>query len=262
MVRQTASDTFFFQHPFPTATHELPWLTNAQRNKSNRRTPREQCRLEPKWPVHIHSAWRLQVVDAGPSPADSWLHDIRSDCFPLLHAAQFEPRSTSLRQTSSTVVLPQVAGLLVQRITMCSSHTYRRHPLHQITIMLDVFDDSVVHGLLSWVVTALIQTALGQCRFRPSWLEQVKLVNRCESQTCFSVLCGVVLCRGFTRQPENSKGAHFEGLDASNTTKNFTKGPPREGRKKENCGGRRHFSLRAPPLFHLSGPPPSADSLA
>ena len=60
------------------------------------------------------------------SPVDFRYHDICSDCFPLLHAAQIRAgtlvaRSTSLRQTSSTVMLPQVAGLFVNAITMYST---------------------------------------------------------------------------------------------------------------------------------------------
>ena len=56
-------------------------------------------------------------------------------------------------------------------------------------------------------------------------------------------------CRGFTRQPENSKCA--QGPGASNTTKIPRKGAPRERQKKENCGGRgkkkdRHFAQSGP----------------
>ena len=42
------------------------------------------------WAKHVRtrSAWRLHIVDVRPSPADSWLHDICSDSFSLLHAAQ------------------------------------------------------------------------------------------------------------------------------------------------------------------------------
>ena len=42
--------------------------------------------------------------------------------------------------------------------------------------------------------------------------------------------------RGFTRQPENSKRAHLRA-PALQTPPKF-QGPPREGRKNENCGGR------------------------
>ena len=81
-------------------------------------------------PVRTHSAWRLQVVDVKPSPADSWPHDICSDCFSLLHAAQIGAgtlvaRTTNLRQTSSTVMLPQIADLFVH-----ASRYTQRWPVH------------------------------------------------------------------------------------------------------------------------------------
>ena len=44
--------------------------------------------------------------------------------------------------------------------------------------------------------------------------------------------------RGFTRQPENSKRAHFRGPALQKHHRNSRKGPPRERRKNENCGGR------------------------
>ena len=72
------------------------------------------------------------------SPVDFRILDICSDCFALLHAAQIRAgtlvaRFTSLRQTSSTVMLPQVAGLVVDpsRCTQhwpCPRYTCRHHP--------------------------------------------------------------------------------------------------------------------------------------
>ena len=63
---------------------------------------------------------------SGHSPVDVRIHDICSDCLPLLHAAQIRAgtlvaRSTSLRQTSSTGMLPQVAGLVVNP-SRCTQH--------------------------------------------------------------------------------------------------------------------------------------------
>ena len=68
--------------------------------------------------------------------------------------------------------------------------------------------------------------------------------------------------RGFTRQPENSKRAHFRAPALQKPHQNSTKGPPRERRKKENCGGEgkkaRNFgppTLRDP--IPEAGPHPS-----
>ena len=47
----------------------------------------------------------------------------------------------------------------------------------------------VEHDHVRQVVTASVQ-----CRFRPIWFEQVRLVNKCCKQTCFCVLCCVVCC--------------------------------------------------------------------
>ena len=44
--------------------------------------------------------------------------------------------------------------------------------------------------------------------------------------------------RGFTRQPENSKRAHFTA-PALQTPPKFHERTPRERKKKENCGGKR-----------------------
>ena len=44
--------------------------------------------------------------------------------------------------------------------------------------------------------------------------------------------------RGFTRQPKNSKRAHFRTPALQKHHQNSTKGRPREGEKNENCGGR------------------------
>ena len=59
-----------------------------------------------------------------------------------------------------------------------------------------------------------------------------------------------------TRQHENSKRAHFRAPALQKPHQNSTKGPPRERRKKENCGGRVKKSAKfwAP---HPSGPHPS-----
>ena len=61
--------------------------------------------------------------------------------------------------------------------------------------------------------------------------------------------------RGFTRQPENSQRAHFRAPALQKHHPNSTKGPPRERRKKENCGGGEGESAKfwALPPF---GPPP------
>ena len=72
---------------------------------------------------------------------------------------------------------------------------------------------------------------------------------------------------GFTRQPENSKRAHFRPPALQTHHQNSTKGHPREGRKKENCGGRGKKSaiFLGPPPFeasiHPSGPHPSGPPL-
>ena len=73
---------------------------------------------------------------------------------------------------------------------------------------------------------------LSGCRVRPWWLR-----GR----------------RGFTRQPENSKRAHFRALQHH---QNSTKGPRREGEKNENNGGRGKTKreIFGPP--HPAGPPP------
>ena len=55
--------------------------------------------------------------------------------------------------------------------------------------------------------------------------------------------------RGFTRQIENSKRAHLRVPALQKHHQSFTRTPPREGRKKENCG------WTPPP--HPSGPQPS-----
>ena len=65
-----------------------------------------------------------------------------------------------------------------------------------------------------------------------------------------------------TRQPENSKRAHLRAPAFTKHHQNSTKRPPREGRKKNNCGGRVKKSeifepptLRGPTLRrpHFSG---------
>ena len=63
---------------------------------------------------------------------------IASPCFtrPKFELGLSSARSRSLRRTSSTVMLPQVAGLFRPCIRMystlvCPRHTYRRHPMHQ-----------------------------------------------------------------------------------------------------------------------------------
>ena len=90
---------------------------------------------------------------SGHSLVDFRFHDICSNCFPLLHSAQIRAgnlvaRSTGLRQTSSTVMLPQVEGLIVN-----ASRCSQRWPVHAthvvITLaltLLGVFDDSVLNS--------------------------------------------------------------------------------------------------------------------
>ena len=82
------------------------------------------------------------------SPVDFRILDICSDCFGLLHAPtdlSWDSRraSTSLRQTSSTVMLPEVAGLVVDP-SRCTQHW----PVHATPVVitlalttLRVFDD-------------------------------------------------------------------------------------------------------------------------
>ena len=90
---------------------------------------------------------------SGNTPVDFRSHDICSDCFHLLHAAQVRAgthiaRSTALRQTSSTVMLPQVAGLIVH-----ASRCTQRWLVHATPVVitfalttLGVFDDSVLNS--------------------------------------------------------------------------------------------------------------------
>ena len=90
---------------------------------------------------------------SGNTPVDFRSHDICSDCFHLLHAAQIRAgthiaRSTALRQTSSTVMLPQVAGLIVH-----ASRCTQRWLVHATPVVitfalttLGVFDDSVLNS--------------------------------------------------------------------------------------------------------------------
>ena len=81
--------------------------------------------------------WMLDRSSPWASAADLWLHDVCSDCFPLLPAAQIRggtlvARCTGLRQTSSTVTLPQVAGLFVHA-SRCTQHWPVRATLVVIT---------------------------------------------------------------------------------------------------------------------------------
>ena len=69
--------------------------------------------------------------------------------------------------------------------------------------------------------------------------------------------------RGFTRQPENSKRAHFRAPALHTPPKFHEKTLPREGRKNEKCGGRgekaRKFWASTLSGPHPSGPhPPGA----
>ena len=112
---------------------------------------------------------------SGQSPVDFRIHDICSDCFSLLHEAQIRAgtlvgRSTSLRQTSSTVMLPQVAGLVVNP-SRCTQHW----PVHDTPAdstlaltTLRVFDDSVINS--PRVVWRLYQCCVEQ-----------RLFERCET---------------------------------------------------------------------------------
>ena len=83
---------------------------------------------------------------------------------------------------------------------------------------------------------------------------------------CFGCV-GCVVCGAagaLTRQPENSKRAHFRAPALQKPHQNSTKGPPRERRKKENCGGEGKKSAKfcpPPPPPHPSGPHPSAPTL-
>ena len=95
------------------------------------------------WAKHVRtqSAWRLQVVDVRPSPADSWLHDICSDCF--LPASRGPGLSWDSRRALHKSPPnefdchdPSSRGSLRPCISMystlaCPRHTYRRHPSHQ-----------------------------------------------------------------------------------------------------------------------------------
>ena len=94
-------------------------------------------------------AWMSDRSSSRASAADLWLHDVCSDCFSLLPAAQVRAgtlvaRCTGLRQTSSTVTLPQVAGLFVHA-SRCTQHWPVRATLVGITFCTnDVLDDSVM----------------------------------------------------------------------------------------------------------------------
>ena len=65
--------------------------------------------------------------------------------------------------------------------------------------------------------------------------------------------------RGFTRQPECSKRAHFRGPGASNKPKIQQERPTREGKKNRSCGGKREKKrdILGPSPF---GPPPFGTS--
>ena len=76
------------------------------------------CSFLPKaWAKHVRtrSAWRLQVVDVKPSPVDSWLHDICSDCFPLLHAATMLIVAVGVNRTLLQPLLGGWASALASR---------------------------------------------------------------------------------------------------------------------------------------------------
>ena len=130
---------------------------------------------------------------SGHSPVDFQFHDICSDCFHLLHAAQIRAgtlvaRSTGLRQTSSTVMLPQVAGLLVR-----SSRCTQRWLVHATPVVITValrtpgvFDDSDVNS-------PRVVWQLHLC-----WVGQ-RLFERCESDFC------VVTCAKSVAMAENTR---------------------------------------------------------
>ena len=75
-----------------------------------------------------------------------------------------------------------------------------------------------------------------------------RLVDKCQSQTCFCVVllcvvlyCGCVLCWSrFGRRDDSprAQNVHISGPRRFKHHQNSTKGPPREGRKKVHCGGR------------------------
>ena len=102
-------------------------------------------------------------------PPTFWLRDLCSDCFSLLHAAQVRAgtlvaRSASLRPTSSTVMLHQVAGLFVHASPCTQRWPSTPHlpssPIEPVVITLGVFDDSVMDS--SRVVLWLHPSSFGQ----------------------------------------------------------------------------------------------------
>ena len=125
----------------------------------------EDLSLPSQGPGHSMCAFVLRDVckswTSGHSPVVFRFHDICSDCFHLLHAAQIRAGtlvafSTGLRQTSSTVMLPQVAGLIVDasRRTQC-------WPVHATPVVITlalttfgVFDDSVLNSPRSCCLAA------------------------------------------------------------------------------------------------------------
>ena len=103
------------------------------------------------------------------SPADFWLRYLCSDCFSLLHAAQVRAgtlvaHSASLRSTSSTVMLHQVAGLFVHASPCTQRWPSTPHlpssPIEPVVITLGVFDDPVMDS--SRVVLWLHPSSFGQ----------------------------------------------------------------------------------------------------
>ena len=116
---------------------------------------------------------------SGHTPVDLRSHDIGSDCFLLLHPAHIRAgtlvaRSTALRQTNSTAMLPQVAGLIVNALRCTQSWPVHATPV-VITLALTtpgVFDDSVLNS-------PHVVWQLHLC----SKVEQ-RLLERCESDHC------------------------------------------------------------------------------